>query len=152
MLNSSVIACDSIWQLEPDTCSQHVIQGFLPDPVLGVENTEQNQLFSSKMPSVVCGAGGGGRRAGIAETTHAVRSQACGKAFTWLFAAMALPLFSRKFLIPLFCHRQHRTGCCPHSVHLLHAGLSGSFASALSVSFLRTHTLVWLCLLKHGTT
>lgn len=111
-----------------------------------VENREQNQLFSSKMPSTVCGAGGLGRHAGGGETTHAGGSQACR-----IFAATSFPLFSRKFLIPLFCHPQHRTGCSPHSLLLLHAGSSGSFASALSASFLRTCTLVWLCLLKGAT-
>lgn len=113
-----------------------------------VENTEQNQLFSSRMPSTVRGAGGLGGRAGVGETTHAVGSQAGGKACTRIFAAVVLLLVSRKFLIPLFCHPQHRTGCCPQSLLLLHAGLSGSFAPALSVSFFQTCTLVWLCLLQ----
>lgn len=118
-----------------------------------MENTEENQLFSSKMLSMVCWAGGVGRcaRAGetshaVGETSHAVDSWACRKASTWVFAAIFLLLFSSKFMIPLFCYHQHRTGCCPHSLPLSHSGLSGFFASALSASFLQAHTLVWLCL------
>lgn len=83
------------------------------------------------MPSTACRAGVEGRCSGAGKATPEVGSQARRKAFIWIFAAMFLLLFSRKFLIPPSCHQEHRTGCCPHSLCLLHAGSSGSFFSVL---------------------
>lgn len=67
-------------------------------------NIEQKWLFSSKIPSTVCGVGGVGRFAGVVEATDEVGCQARRDAFTWVFASVFLPLFLRKLLIPHLLH------------------------------------------------